>query len=70
MGTVVSDKDELFKCDPAKNVNCPKTRCYYNAIHGECKYTTNPRYSLDGIAYTLQELYVEEQIAKDTALDK
>ena len=35
-------EDNLYLCDPDKNVRCRKTGCYIKG--GECSLTKNPRY--------------------------
>lgn len=37
----------LFRCDPAKNIECEKTACYKEGPEG-CRCTTHPEFSLDG----------------------
>lgn len=34
-----------YTCDPAKNVKCRKTRCWWNG--GECKTTVSREYAMD-----------------------
>lgn len=60
MDKVDYNKKELYKCDPNKNTSCSKTGCFYTVVLGECKYTTNPEFSKDGIAYSVNELFAEE----------
>ena len=62
MDKVDPNKKELYKCNPTKNTACSKTACFYTKILGECKYTTNPDYSLDGVAYSANDLFAEEQV--------
>lgn len=64
MDKVDLDKKEIYKCNPMKNTSCSKTGCFYNKIIGECMYTTNPEYSRDGVAYSVRELFEEEQARK------
>lgn len=35
-------EDNVYLCDPEKNVRCRKKDCYING--GECSLTKNPRY--------------------------
>ncbi len=35
----------LFKCDPAKNIECPKTSCHLNG--GYCTMTKYMKYAVD-----------------------
>ena len=39
-------KQQLHKCDPDKNVNCPKTFCATYGQGNECALTVNPEYAL------------------------
>lgn len=41
----------LFKCDPAKNTECPKTSCYLNG--GECTMTKHMKYAIDPTKVTM-----------------
>lgn len=41
----------LFKCDPAKNIECPKKRCYLNG--GDCTMTKHMRYAVDPTKVTM-----------------
>ena len=36
------ETNEIYPCDPGKNVECSKTNCYING--GICTETTNPAY--------------------------
>jgi hypothetical protein len=63
MDKISREQKVLYKCDPIKNKDCPMTRCFYTRCGGDCKLTTNPEYSIDGVAYTIDEL-----IANDTTL--
>lgn len=56
MAQINGDVKNLYLCNPTKNTTCKKTWCFYTTIAGECMYTTNPEYSLDGVAYSLNEL--------------
>lgn len=46
----------VYLCNPALNTTCSRTWCFYTTEMGECIYTTNPEYSLDGIEYGMDEL--------------
>lgn len=63
MDKISREPEVLYKCDPLKNINCPRTHCFHTRCGGDCKLTTNPEYSIDGIAYTIDEL-----ITNDTSL--
>lgn len=58
-------KIKLYRCDPDKYKNCPKTMCYRNG--GPCKQTLNPQFALtikdvDGsnVPYEIEYLEVED----------
>lgn len=56
MAKIDPDNTKFYRCDHTKNTSCSKTGCFYVKVLGTCKYTTNPEYSLDGIAYSANEL--------------
>lgn len=62
------NKKNLYLCDPIKNTSCNKTGCFYTKILGHCRYTTNPEFSRDGIAYSANDLIAEEKARTIKAL--
>jgi len=58
------DKKQIYKCDPSKNIMCAKTSCFYVDHLGLCKYTTNPEFSSEGVAYSSRELFETEEKGK------
>lgn len=64
MDRVDIDKKQLYKCEPTKNTTCDKTWCFYGQNRGECKYTTNPEFSQDDIAYSIRDLFDGEAKGK------
>lgn len=64
MGKIDPDAKIFYLCDHSKNTSCSKTGCFYVKILGTCKYTTNPECSLDGVAYSANELKAQEEARK------
>ena len=64
MGKVNDMPEVLYLCDPLKNRSCPMTRCFHARCGGDCKLTTNPEYSIDGVAYSIEELLANDDSLK------
>lgn len=63
--------NEIYPCDPGKNVECPKTNCYING--GICTETTNPEYCEDFPKFpkTIFELLKKDLLlSKGTTIEK
>lgn len=50
-------KTKIYRCDPDKNINCPKTHCYRNVGRDYCMHTNEKQYRMN-IIKRIKEMFL------------